>query len=168
MKVASCRWVRPTFCKPLPFSCNFSKDLIRPSNAGITRFVISKYPQICIAVGNVSFVLWPRFTSSLGWSGLDSSNCLARWAITSFTFMLVCVPEPVWNTVNGNSSSHLPSTISSTTWAMSFAFSSVTAPHFALVKAHAFLTSASALICSIGMRWSPILKLLNERCVWGP
>ena len=26
-----------------------------------------------------------------------------------------CVPEPVWNTVNGNSSSHLPSTISSTT-----------------------------------------------------
>jgi len=75
--------------------------------------------------------------------------------------MFVCVPEPVWNTVNGNSSSHLPSTISSTTWAMSFAFSSVTAPHFALVKAHAFLTSASALICSIGMRWSPILKLLN-------
>jgi len=48
---------------------------------------------------------------------------------------------------------------------MSFDFSSVTAPHFALVKAHAFFTSASALICSIGMRWSPILKLLNERCV---
>jgi hypothetical protein len=33
----------------------------------------------------------------------------AVFAITSFAFMLVCVPEPVWNTTNGNSSSHRPS-----------------------------------------------------------
>ena len=38
-----------------------------------------------------------------------AGQLMARLAITSLTFMLVWVPEPVWNTPSGNSSSHLPS-----------------------------------------------------------
>ena len=37
-----------------------------------------------------------------------------RFAITSLAFMLVCVPDPVWKTDSGNSSSHRPSI---TSWA---------------------------------------------------
>jgi hypothetical protein len=39
----------------------------------------------------------------------EPASWIARLAMTSLAFMLVCVPEPVWNTTRGNSSSHRPS-----------------------------------------------------------
>jgi hypothetical protein len=46
----------------------------------------------------------------------DDATCqlIARLAITSLAFMFDCVPEPVWNTTSGNSSSQRPSI---TSWA---------------------------------------------------
>ncbi len=55
-----------------------------------------------IVVGNMSFVLCPMFTWSLGWIDFLASkrsppaSSIARLAITSFTFMFVEVPDPVW------------------------------------------------------------------------
>jgi len=58
---------------------------------------------MCIAVGKVSFDDWPILTSSLGCTGCllpitPPSSWIARFANTSLTFMLVCVPEPVCQT----------------------------------------------------------------------
>ena len=72
----------------------------------------------CIAVGNTSLDDWLLLTSSFGWTSRPSprsppSSSLARLASTSFTFMLVCVPEPVCQTTSGNSSSCWPASTSS-------------------------------------------------------
>ena len=43
----------------------------------------------------LSFDDWPAFTWSFWWTFWPSLS-LARWAMTSFAFMFVEVPEPVW------------------------------------------------------------------------
>ncbi len=53
------------------------------------------------AVGYMSFVLCPKFTWSFGFTNWYSpflwpSFSSARFAITSFAFMLVEVPAPPW------------------------------------------------------------------------
>ena len=49
------------------------------------------------AVGIVSLELWQRLTSSFGWTfGEPPRRAVARVATTSFMFVLVEVPEPVW------------------------------------------------------------------------
>src|ERR1700720_395221 len=55
---------------------------------------------MCIAVGNVSLLDWPMFTWSLGWTGcwepsVPPTSWMHRLEMTSFTFMLDCVPDPV-------------------------------------------------------------------------
>ena len=62
---------------------------------------------MCIAVGNVSLEDCPLFTSSFGWIGdFEPTSApaiwIARFAMTSFAFMLLCVPEPVCHTTSGN------------------------------------------------------------------
>ena len=57
--------------------------------------------------------------------------------MTSLTFMLVLVPEPVWKTSMGNWSSCSPSTISAVASAMASACSAVRDPSAALVCAAA-------------------------------
>ena len=62
-----------------------------------------------IADGNVSFDDCDMLTWSLGWTGvLQPSGVPASWQqrleITSFTFMLNCVPLPVIQTCSGNMS----------------------------------------------------------------
>ncbi len=70
---------------------------------GTSSCTNSSTAAMCIAVGKVSFELCDMFTSSLGCTGVllpisppDSS--MARFEITSLTFMLVCVPLPVCHT----------------------------------------------------------------------
>ena len=58
-----------------------------------------------------SFELWHLLTSSFGWTAAPS-RLPARCATTSFMFVLVDVPEPVWYTSIGNCSSHRPSATS--------------------------------------------------------
>ena len=64
---------------------------------------IASAAATCIAVGNTSLEDCPRFTSSFGCTRRAAprappSSSLARFASTSFTFMLVWVPEPVCHT----------------------------------------------------------------------
>ena len=60
-----------------------------------------------MADGNTSLDDCDAFTSSFGWTGRPSRS-VARLAITSFMFMFVEVPDPVWKTSTGNWSSHWP------------------------------------------------------------
>ena len=79
---------------------------------------------MCIAVGNVSFDDCDMFTWSFGWTGdfepiSPPAISIARLATTSFTFMFVCVPEPVCQTNSGKCSSSAPSITSSAAATMS-------------------------------------------------
>src|SRR3970040_69373 len=84
---------------------------------------------MCIPVGTVSLEDCDLLTSSLAFINCSPSpmsnpfKTCARLAITSFTFMLLCVPEPVCQITNGNSSASLPARISSQTAEMASRFS---------------------------------------------
>ena len=85
---------------------------------------------MCIAVGKVSFDDWDMLTSSLGWIGFfepstPPASSMARFEITSLTFMLVWVPEPVCQILNGNSSARSPSMTSRAARSISAALSRV-------------------------------------------
>ena len=65
---------------------------------------------MCIAVGKVSFEDCEQLTSSFGWTGsfepmTPPASSIARFEMTSLTFMFVCVPLPVCQTRSGNSPS---------------------------------------------------------------
>jgi hypothetical protein len=109
----------------------------------------------------------------LGWIGalaprLPPSISLARLAITSLTFMLVWVPEPVCHTDSGNSSSHLPSMISCAARMIALARPASSEPSSRLACAAANLTMASAWTTASGIRSVPMRKLLRERSVCAP
>ena len=72
---------------------------------------------MCSAVGNVSLEDWERFTASLGCRRMSSAHSapqrstaiwLPRLASTSFMFMFDWVPDPVCQTLRGNSPSCWP------------------------------------------------------------
>ena len=67
------------------------------SSAGSSASSIAIAADSWSAVGMASFELWQRLTSSFGWTVRPSpSRAAARCATTSFMFVLVEVPEPVW------------------------------------------------------------------------
>ena len=75
--------------------------------------MISTTAAMCMAVGNESFDDADMLTWSFGWTGflepmVPPSISMARFEMTSLTFMLVCVPEPVWYTTRGKCSMSLP------------------------------------------------------------
>ena len=116
-----------------------------------------------MAVGKVSLEDWLRLTSSLGWTGFFEPSSpprisIARLAMTSLAFMLVCVPLPVCQTTSGKWSSSLPSMTSSAAWMIAFAFSPASAPRSRLTIAAAFLRMPKARMISRGKRSPPILK----------
>ncbi len=128
---------------------------------------------MCMAVGKVSLLLWLRFTWSFGWTGflLPSSPpaiSMARFAITSFTFMFDWVPEPVCQTTSGKCASSSPSMTSSAALAISSAISGSRLPRSRLVSAAAFLRMPNARMISRGMRSPPIGKFILERAVCAP
>ncbi len=106
---------------------------------------------MCITAGNVSLDDWLRLTSSLGWIGFfdpttPPASWIARLAITSLAFMLVCVPDPVWNTTSGNSPSSLPSITSCAARSIRSAFSGGNWPSSRLARAAHFFRMPSARI----------------------
>jgi hypothetical protein len=90
-----------------------SSPRCRWRSAGSRSSLISRTVAMCMAVGKVSFEDWPRLTWSFGCTSdfsprLPPSAWLARFAMTSLAFMFDCVPEPVCQITNGNSSSCRP------------------------------------------------------------
>ena len=85
------------------------------------------------------------FTWSLGCTGALLPICppaswMARLLITSLTFMLDCVPDPVCQTRSGKWSSSSPAITSSQTRAISPAIQDGMRPAFPLARAAAFFT----------------------------
>ena len=112
------RWVRPIFVIAFERQCPLVEGVCAaPCTAGTSLRRSSSTAAMCIAVGNVSFEDCEQLTSSFGWTGsfeprTPPASSIARFAITSFTFMLVWVPLPVCHTRSGNSSSSRPSATS--------------------------------------------------------
>jgi hypothetical protein len=98
-----------------------------------------------MAVGKVSLLDWPMFTWSLGWTGcwepsVPPSSWMHRLEMTSLTFMFDWVPDPVWNTYSGKSSSSAPLITSSHTRATSSPFQRGSRPALVFTIAAAFFT----------------------------
>jgi hypothetical protein len=100
---------------------------------------------MCIAVGKVSFDDCPMFTWSLGWTGswapsVPPTNWMHRLEITSLTFMLDWVPDPVCHTYSGKSASSCPLITSSQTRSISWPFQAGSRPAAVFTTAAAFFT----------------------------
>ena len=126
-----------------------------------------------MALGKASLDDCPRFTSSLGctaWPGPVSpaSARVATVATTSFTFMLLWVPEPVCHTESGNSASNSPAATRRAASAMAPALTGSIRCRSRLTPAAAHLIQASEWINSIGMRWVPMAKKRWLRAVCAP
>ena len=65
-----------------------TKVSMRVFTAGITRSSSAQSAEMCIAVGKVSFDDWLMLMSSFGWSSFFPAISFARFAMTSFAFML--------------------------------------------------------------------------------
>ena len=124
------------------------------------------------AAGKVSLLDWLRLTWSLGCTGLllpitPPASSIARLAITSFTFMLVWVPEPVCQTFRGNSGSKRPDATSSAAATIKPVSSGSSLPLAAFTSAQAALSWPKAWTTARGMAW-PKGKKWIDRWVWAP
>ena len=88
--------------------------------------------------------------------------------MTSLTFMLLCVPEPVCQTDSGNWASNSPAATRVAAAAMASAFAGSSRPRSRLTSAAARLISASACTIASGMRCWPIAKKRRLRSVCAP
>ena len=170
--VASCKCVRPIFTTSANSRAFASMASCSRSTSGIS-FRICSAAAMCIAVGNVSFEDCDMLTWSLGWTGclLPSSPpaiSMARFEMTSFAFMFVCVPDPVCHTRRGKCSSSLPSMTSSAALSIRRALSGGSFPNSSLTRAAAFFRSPSARTISRGITSNPMLKWCSERSVCAP
>jgi hypothetical protein len=141
--------------------------------AGVSVCTSSSAAAMCIAVGNVSFDDCDMLTSSLGCTGcLEPSSppasSMARLEITSFTFMLVCVPLPVCQTESGNSVGCFPSITSSAAATITFAFSGGSLPSSSFTSAAAFFRIAMPRMTARGISSSPMSKWCSDRWVCAP
>ena len=160
--VASCKCVRPLFTMPSFSFSSVLKVSISLSRAGNTLSSIPTTAAMLIAVGKVSLDDCDIFISSLGWSSFLPAISLPLFAITSFAFILDCVPEPVCHTTRGKCSFRLPSITSSQACEIAFSFSSVIFSGFSLwlAIAAAFFSTPNACVISLGITSmpTPILK----------
>ena len=95
---------------------------------------------------------------------------MARLEITSFAFMLLWVPEPVWKTTRGKWSSSLPAITSSAACTIRSATSCGNSPSSALACAAPFFRMPSARMTGLPHTKvsRPMGKLWMERSVWAP
>jgi hypothetical protein len=171
--VASWRCVRPILTMPsnsTDFLARVSRRRFTLGNSSRSIFMTA---AMCIAVGYVSFDDCDMFTWSFGCTGFllpmtPPVSSMARFEMTSFTFMLLCVPEPVCQTTSGKWSSSVPAMTSSAACTMRSLVPASSSPSAWLVSAAAFLRMPNARMMSVGIRSSPIRKLSRERCVCAP
>jgi hypothetical protein len=112
----------------------------------------------------MSLLDWLALTSSLGCTRRPRRS-EAREASTSFMFMLVDVPEPVWKTSTGNWSAQAPSATSSAAAATAPATSASTTPRRPLTRAEAALRRARARISRASRRRPDTGKFSTARWV---
>ena len=93
---------------------------------------------------------------------------MARLEITSFAFMLVCVPDPVCQTTSGKLSSNLPSITSLAAAAIAVPRSAEISPWSMFTSAQAFLITPRARTMAIGCFSQPMGKLMMDRWVCAP
>ena len=118
-----------------------------------------------IEAGNMSLDDIGWLTSSLGWTERPSRSD-ASVASTSFMFILLLVPEPVWNTSIGNWSSWSPRATASAATMIASARSPSISPRSRLTDATAALMRASASIWARSSRTPEIGKFSTARWVW--
>ena len=123
--VASIRWVRPAFTTWAKRVDMSRKAPISSSTAGWTSSTSSSDRAMRIAVGTVSLDDCEALTWSLGCTP-SSTAADANVEITSLTFMLVDVPDPVWKTSIGKCSSSSPASTRRAASAIAAAISAVT------------------------------------------
>jgi len=125
---------------------------------------------MCIAVGNVSFELCDMLMSSFGCSNFSPASSFPRFAMTSFAFMLDCVPLPVCQTTSGKWLLSSPEITSSHAFAMiSSLRASILSGFMRLFAiAAAFLRMPNACVISRGMTSVPIRKFSWLRSVCAP
>ena len=140
--------------------------------AGIRRSSSIRTAAMCMAVGKVSLELWLMLTSSFGWRSFLPAIWFPRLAMTSLAFMLLCVPLPVCQTTNGNSSTSFKDMTSSQACdiASSFSWVILSGTSFALAWAAAFFRIPNAWIISLGIvsTPTPISKFWWLLCVCAP
>ena len=108
------------------------------------------------------------FTWSLGCTGWVGSESFARLAITSLAFMLLEVPDPVWNTSSGNCSSKIPAATRSAAAPIRSASSASSRPSSWFTCAAALLIRPSQWITEIGTRSPEIGKFSSAFAVSPP
>ena len=124
----------------------------------------------CSALGITSFDDWLAFTWSFGCTSRPSAARARRAssAITSFAFMFVEVPEPVWKTSTGNWSSSSPHATRSAALAIARARAPSSFPAPSLARAAAAFSSPSAARKRRGNPIPLIGKFSIARCVEAP
>ena len=168
MGTASCKCVLPLLITPSFSFSNRLKVSISLSIAGRRRCVMARTAATCIAVGKVSLELWLLLISSLGCSNFLPQSSFPLLAITSFAFILDCVPLPVCQTTSGKLSLSFPSITSSQARQMYFIFSSDKFPILKLAIAAAFFNMPKAWMISPGIVSVPILKFSKLLSVCAP
>ena len=134
--------------------------------------VSSSTAAMCMAVGKVSLDDCDMLTSSFGWTGFllpisPPAISMARLAMTSLAFMLVCVPLPVCQMRSGKWSSSLPSMTSSAAVTMRSASCPSSLPRSRLARA-ALLEDAERADQRGGILSPPMAKWWSDRAVWPP
>jgi len=163
--VASMRWVRPLLTTSANSSALRESEASRCCNAGINVRTIARVVAMWMADGKTSLDDCEALTWSFGCTGEPSAS-VARVAMTSFVFMLLDVPEPVWKTSMGKCSSHSPrATADAASETASATFPSST-PRSALTAAAAPLIAASAPMSSRSIGVPEMGKFSTARCVW--
>ena len=172
MGTASCRWVRPLLTMPAFSRSSTHSASFSSSTAGISASSSASTAAMCSAVGKVSLEDWLMFTSSFGWQRAFPARAFARLAMTSLTFMLVWVPEPVCQTTRGKCPANAPERTSSAALAMTANFSSVifAGSSVRLARAAASFRMPKAVMISSGMVScpTPMGKFSTLRWVWAP
>src|SRR5215469_13651265 len=95
--------VRPIFTMSFHSSAWVAIESRRRWTAGRRRCLVLRAAAMYVAEGKESFDDWAMLTSSLGCTGFLLPSgvpaiCEQRLEMTSFTFMLNCVPLPVIQT----------------------------------------------------------------------
>ena len=113
---------------------------------------------------------WAR---SFGWIGFfdpitPPAISMARLLITSLTFMLDWVPDPVCHTTSGKWSRSLPAITSSAAATIRSRVFSSMRPSLLLASAAAFLSTPKAVMISTGIFSPPMSKLASDRAVCAP